>query len=148
MIVAVFIINDVGKSRLVRFYDHTPLNQQNSLVQEVYSLLKTRNKEDCCFIPWKMSEYSGQMKIIYRHFASLYFAMLVDTAESELAILDLIQVLVQVLDNCFENVCELDLIYHFDRVNYILDELVIGGCVLESNLDSVLKAIKETSQIK
>ena len=26
-----------------------------------------------------------------------------------------LQVFVQVLDSCFENVCELDLIYHFDR---------------------------------
>ena len=148
MIHSVLIVNDVGKPRLVRFYDHTPLNKQSSLVQEIFSLLRVRNKEDSCFVPWKTSEFSGQLKIIYRHFASLYFVMVVDTAESELAILDLIQVLVQVLDSCFENVCELDLIYHFDKLHYILDELVIGGSVLESNLDSITNAIRETSLIK
>jgi len=40
----------------------------------------------------------------------------VDGAESELGILDLIQVFVESLDRAFENVCELDLIFHFDEV--------------------------------
>ncbi len=48
------------------------------------------------------------------------------------------QVFVQVLDTCFENVCELDLIYHFDKVNYILDELCMAGMVLETNVESIL----------
>ncbi|KAF3825076.1 hypothetical protein GH733_005710 [Mirounga leonina] len=37
--------------------------------------------------------------------------------ESELGILDLIQVFVETLDKCFENVCELDLIFHVDKVS-------------------------------
>ena len=41
---------------------------------------------------------------------------IVDEAESELALLDLIQVVVEVLDKCFENVCELDLIFNPDKV--------------------------------
>ena len=71
-----------------------------------------------------------------------------DSAESELGVLDLIQVFVQVLDSCFENVCELDLIYHYDRVNYILDELVMSGMVLETNADSIISAVKETKKLE
>lgn len=41
-----------------------------------------------------------------------------DSSESELGILDLIQVFVETLDKCFENVCELDLIFHVDKVIY------------------------------
>ena len=33
-----------------------------------------------------------------------------------MGILDLIQVFVESLDRAFENVCELDLIFHFDEV--------------------------------
>ena len=40
----------------------------------------------------------------------------------------------EVLDKCFENVCELDLIFHVDKVHYILDEIVMGGMVLETNI--------------
>ena len=71
-------------------------------------------------------------KLIYRHYATLYFVFCVDSSESELGILDLIQVsfgtfesifefpssqvFVETLDKCFENVCELDLIFHMDKV--------------------------------
>ena len=71
-------------------------------------------------------------RVIYRHYATLYFVyvpllnqccrvkliyrFVVDGAESELGILDLIQVFVESLDRAFENVCELDLIFHFDEV--------------------------------
>lgn len=65
-------------------------------------------------------------KLIYRHYATLYFVFCVDSSESELGILDLIQVFVETLDKCFENVCELDLIFHADAVHYILSELVMG----------------------
>ena len=55
-------------------------------------------------------------KLIYRHYATLYFVFCVDSSESELGILDLIQVFVETLDKCFESVCELDLIFHMDKV--------------------------------
>lgn len=146
MLHAVLIFNEVGKPRMMRFYDGTPLRNQGEVLKGLHALVSERNVDDCCVI----NDYKNNpdLKVIYRHFATLYFVILIDTAESELAILDLIQVLVQVLDACFENVCELDLIYHFDRVQYILDELVIGGCVLESNVDSIMQAISETSMIK
>ena len=72
--------------------------------------------------------------MVYRNYATLYFVFVVDSAESELGILDLIQVrpdicgvdnrclsirvqvFVESLDRAFENVCELDLVYHFDEV--------------------------------
>ena len=57
-------------------------------------------------------------KLIYRHYATLYFVFCVDSSESELGILDLIQVFVETLDKCFESVCELDLIFHMDKVNH------------------------------
>ena len=63
-------------------------------------------------------------KLIYRHYATLYFVFCVDSSESELGILDLIQVFVETLDKCFENVCELDLIFHMDKVRVITNELL------------------------
>jgi hypothetical protein len=44
------------------------------------------------------------------------FVFVIDEAESELAVLDLIKVLVEVLDKSFENVCEMDLIFNPDKV--------------------------------
>lgn len=50
---------------------------------------------------------------------------------------------VEALDKCFENVCELDLIFHSDRVHYILDEVVMGGMVLETNMQTILQSVRD-----
>ena len=47
---------------------------------------------------------------------------MVDSSESELGILDLIQTFVETLDKCFRNVCELDLVFHADKVCTMLHE--------------------------
>ena len=70
-----------------------------------------------------------------------------DAQESDLGILDLIQVFVEALDKCFENVCELDLIFHADRVHYVLDEIVMGGMVLETNINLILQAIEDQTRM-
>lgn len=41
---------------------------------------------------------------------AVYFVFVVDEAESDLGILDLIQVFVEALDQSFENVSELDMV--------------------------------------
>ncbi|RDD47626.1 AP-3 complex subunit sigma-2 [Trichoplax sp. H2] len=89
-------------------------------------------------ISWKEEGGDSGYKLIYRHYATLYFVFCVDSSESELGILDLIQVFVETLDKHFENVCELDLIFHIDKVHYILAEIVMGGMVLETNMTDVL----------
>lgn len=47
----------------------------------------------------------------------------------------------EVLDKSFQNVCELDLIFHSDKVHYILDEIIQGGMVLETDKNEVLAEI-------
>lgn len=59
----------------------------------------------------------------------------------------MIQVFVEALDKCFENVCELDLIFHSDRVNYILDEIIMAGMVLETNIHQILLAVTEQNRL-
>ena len=53
----------------------------------------------------------------------------------------------EALDKSFENVCELDLIFHSDRVHYILDEIIMAGMVLETNINQILTAINEQNKL-
>jgi AP-3 complex subunit sigma len=55
---------------------------------------------------------------------------------------------VETLDKCFENVCELDLIFHVDRVHHILNELVMGGMVLETNMSEITTRIDEQNKLE
>jgi len=58
------------------------------------------------------------------------------------------QVFVETLDKHFENVCELDLIFHSDRVHFILDEIIMGGMVLETNKEEISMSIEEQKKLE
>jgi len=80
--------------------------------------------------------------VTYRHYATLYFIIISTSTESPLALIDLIQVYVEALDRLFENVCELDLIFNFETLHATLGEMIVGGVVVETNLDRIVAGVK------
>ncbi|KAG9299621.1 hypothetical protein G9A89_020792 [Geosiphon pyriformis] len=148
MIKSVLIFNNHGKPRLTKFYQQIDIATQQALVQEIFLLVSKRPDTVCNFLEGSQMLGGKDTRIIYRHYATLYFVFVVDEAESELGILDLIQVFVESLDRCFENVCELDLIFHFEEVHNILSEVVSGGMVLETNLTEIVSSVNEASKLK
>jgi AP-3 complex subunit sigma len=117
-------------------------------MREVFGVVSRRADRSCNFVDVPGGGVWGaDTKLVYRHYATLYFVFAVDSSESELGILDLIQVFVETLDKCFENVCELDLIFHMDKIHYILDEIVQGGLVLETQMPAVVAALVEQKKV-
>ncbi|XP_045214000.1 AP-3 complex subunit sigma-1-like isoform X1 [Mercenaria mercenaria] len=148
MIKAILVFNNHGKPRLSRFYQYYPEDMQQQIVRETFHLVSKRDDNVCNFLEGGTLIGGSDFKIIYRHYATLYFVFCVDSSESELGILDLIQVFVETLDKCFENVCELDLIFHVDKVHHILAELVMGGMVLETNMTEIITRIEEQNKLE
>lgn len=62
--------------------------------------------------------------------------------ENELAILEFIHTMVETLDKYFENVCELDIMFNIEKAHFILDEMVMNGCIVETNKTNILTPIK------
>ena len=85
--------------------------------------------------------------VTYRHYATLHFIIISTATESPLALIDLIQVYVEALDRLFENVCELDLIFNFETLHSTLDEMIVGGVVVETNLDTIVKGVREQGTV-
>ncbi|CAH0518045.1 unnamed protein product [Peronospora belbahrii] len=146
MIKGILIVNNHGKPRIVKFYEHVPDAEQQAVIQDIYTQVSKRPDTLCNFLEGTVRYWGSGVKLIYRHYATLYFVFAVDQQESDLGILDLIQVFVETLDKIFENVCELDLIFHSDKVHYALDEIVMGGMVLETNINEVLTAVNEMNR--
>ncbi|KAM9890236.1 hypothetical protein OXX79_011573, partial [Metschnikowia pulcherrima] len=131
MIHSVLIFNQDGIPRLTKFYTPVDLLTQKTLLDQVFQLISIRTSRDCSFItPPKLLEDLEDIKVIYRHYATLFFVFVVDDQESELGILDLIQVFVECLDKCFTNVCELDLVFGWQVLQTVLEEIVQGGMVI------------------
>lgn len=53
---------------------------------------------------------------------------------------------VQALDQLFENVCELDLIFNFETLHATLEEMIVGGCVVETDLNRIVKCVREQTR--
>lgn len=45
------------------------------------------------------------------------------------------------MDIYFESVCEMDIIYNFEKIQFIIDELIIGGEMLETDKTRVPECV-------
>ena len=69
-------------------------------------------------------------KIVYRRYAGLYFCICVDVSDNNLAYLEAIHNFVEVLNEYFHNVCELDLVFNFYKVSFHISSWLQGSfCV-------------------
>jgi len=147
MIRAVIVINTQGKPRMTKFYDPQPVEKQQELIRDIFGVLCSRAENVSNFIQAD-AIFGPGTKLVYKHFATLYFVFVFDSCENELAILDLIQVFVETLDKCFKNVCELDIVFNFNKLHTVLDEIIMGGQVVETNSAEVMKTVQEILKLE
>ncbi|PVU87711.1 hypothetical protein BB559_005920 [Furculomyces boomerangus] len=146
MIKSVLIFNNFGKPRLLRFFEQLDSNSQQNVLRETFMLISKRSSSNCNFLEGSKQIKNQDLKIIYRQYATLYFVFVVDKSESELGTLDLIHLFVETLNRVFDDVCELDLIFHYNEINYVLSEIVMGGMVVETGIDQIILAVKESKK--
>ena len=103
--------------------------------RDLISNILSRKPKMSSFLEWR------DLKIVYKRYASLYFCCAVEQTDNELLTLEIIHRYVELLDKYFGSVCELDIIFNFEKAYYMLDELLIGGEIQETSKKNVLKAI-------
>lgn len=81
-------------------------------------------------------------------YASLYFCCAIEQDDNELLTLETIHRYVELLDKYFGSVCELDIIFNFEKAYFIFDEFVLGGEIQETSKKSVLKAVNDQDVIQ
>jgi AP-2 complex subunit sigma-1 len=102
-----------GKTRLAKWYSPYNDDEKIKLKGEIHRLVAPRDqKHQSNFV-----EFRGASKVVYRRYAGLFFCACVDANDNELAYLEAIHFFVEVLDQFFGNVCELDLVFNFYKVS-------------------------------
>ncbi|GAM25717.1 hypothetical protein SAMD00019534_088920, partial [Acytostelium subglobosum LB1] len=109
----VLTFNKQGRVRLGRWYSTFTPKEKTRYTKEAISNILSRREKDCSFVIWR--DYT----LVYKRYASLYFMMAIDNTDNELITLEMIHRFVVILDKVFLNICELDLIYEFEKVCYI-----------------------------
>ncbi|XP_044128463.1 AP-4 complex subunit sigma-1 [Bufo gargarizans] len=132
MIKLFLIVNKQGQTRLSRYYDCTEVQKRTVLESEVIKLCLSRPKDQCSFIEYK------DFRLVFRQYAALFIVVGIDESENEMAVFELIHNFVEVLDKYFSRVSELDIMFNLDKVHIILDEMVLNGCVVETNKNRIL----------
>lgn len=122
-------------------YSQTSSNNQTEaekarIEAEVHRLVTSRDKKYTNFI-----EYNNY-KLIYRRYAGLFFTIAVDVQDNELSYLESIHLFVELLDSYFANVCELDIVFNFNKVYMILDEYMLAGEIEETSKKEILDRVK------
>jgi len=139
--------NRQGKTRLSKWYVPPPVPANGVNVStaeaekvrieaEVHRLVTARDKKYTNFI-----EYNN-FKLIYRRYAGLFFTIAVDMTDNELSYLETIHLFVELLDSYFSNVCELDIVFNFNKVYSILDEYMLAGEIQETSKREILDRVK------
>ena len=78
----------------------------------------------------------------------MFFTLGVDISANELLLLETIHLFVELLDKQFSNVCELDIVFNFNKVYAMLDEYILGGCVSETSKRVLLDRVREIERLE
>eukprot|EP00892_Ulva_mutabilis_P002868 jgi/Ulvmu1/12582/UM092_0012.1 len=135
------LMNKQGKVRLAKWFSTYSQKERTRITKEVAGLVIPRDAQQCNFIDWR------NLKIVYKRYASLYFVCTIDADDNELVSLDMIHHFVEVLDKHFSNVCELDLVFHFYKAYWLMDEVFLAGEMQEPNKRAACLIVKEQDDL-
>ena len=136
MIHFILLFSRQGKIRLQKWYDAHSDKDKKKIARELTGTILARKPKMSNFLEWK------GLQIVYKRYASLFFAFAISKDDNELLTLETIHRYVEVLDMYFGSVCELDIIFNFEKAYFILDELVMAGEVQDTSKKSVLKQVE------
>ncbi|KAI0938064.1 AP-1 adaptor complex sigma subunit Aps1, variant 2 [Taiwanofungus camphoratus] len=109
MITYILLVSRQGKVRLAKWFTTMPQKTKAKIVKDVTQLVLARRTRMCNVLEYK------DTKVVYRRYASLFFVCGIASGDNELVTLEIIHRYVEVLDRYFGNVCELDLIFNFQK---------------------------------
>jgi hypothetical protein len=133
--------NRSGKNRLAKFYGSYDDEEKRKLISEVFRIASTRPMSWTNFVEFRKA------RLVYRRYAGLYFAVVADADMNPLSLLESIHLYVETLDVYFGKVCELDLIFNFNKCYEVLDEVFCAGCLMEPSTFEVRKRMENADRL-
>ncbi|KAF0899089.1 hypothetical protein E2562_012935 [Oryza meyeriana var. granulata] len=109
----VLFVNKQGQTRLAQYYEHLSIDERRALEGEIVRKCLARTDQQCSFVEHR------NYKVVYRRYASLFFLVGVDNDE-----------------------CELDIMFHLEKVHFMLEEMVMNGCIVETSKQNILAPIQ------
>ncbi|XP_034023710.1 LOW QUALITY PROTEIN: AP-1 complex subunit sigma-3-like [Thalassophryne amazonica] len=142
MIHFLLLFSRQGKLRLQKWFITLSDREKKKVIRDMMMMVLARPARSCNFLHWR------DLKIVYKRYASLYFCAGLEEQENELLTLEVLHRYVELLDKYFGNVCELDIIFNFEKAYFILDEFLMGGEIVEPSKAAVAVAMEESDTLQ
>ncbi|NWR56038.1 AP1S1 protein, partial [Bucorvus abyssinicus] len=134
-----------GKLRLQKWYLATADRDKKKMVRELMQVVLARKPKMCSFLEWR------DLKVVYKRWATPPRAapeLRGYLQEAPAVVLGPPGRPMVTPDHHLEQVCELDIIFNFEKAYFILDEFVMGGEIQDTSKKSVLKAIEQADLLQ
>jgi len=131
-----------GKVRLQKWFNAIGDKERKKITRELVNVVLARRPKMSNFLDWR------NLKIVYKRYASLFFCCAIEESDNELLTLEVIHRYVEILDKYFGSVCELDIIFNFEKAYFILDEFLIAGEIQETSKSKVLRAVENSDALQ
>ncbi|KAI9826430.1 MAG: hypothetical protein M1826_006639 [Phylliscum demangeonii] len=136
------LLSRQGKVRLAKWFTTLSPKDKAKIIKDVSQLVLSRRTRMCNFLEYK------DTKVVYRRYASLFFIAGCASTDNELITLEIVHRYVEQMDKYYGNVCELDIIFNFQKAYFILDELLLAGEMQESSKKNVLRCIGQQDSLE
>ncbi|MCJ1456256.1 RNA polymerase III-inhibiting protein maf1 [Mycoblastus sanguinarius] len=130
------------QQRLAKWFTTLSPKDKAKIIKDVSQLVLSRRTRMCNFLEYK------DTKVVYRRYASLFFIAGCSSTDNELITLEIVHRYVEQMDKYYGNVCELDIIFNFQKAYFILDELLLAGEMQESSKKNVLRCISQQDSLE
>lgn len=149
----ILVMNKQGRVRLSKWYSSYTDTEKIKLKSKVHKLVSSRDHKILLVssevkLQSNFVNFDETSKLVYKRFVGLFIIYCVDKTANDLMYLESVQLLVEVLDTYFGNVCELDLVFNFYLVYAIIDEMYLGGEYLETSKEAIIERIKLTDRLE
>ncbi|KAI4233911.1 MAG: hypothetical protein L6R40_006943 [Gallowayella cf. fulva] len=141
-VIYLILLSRQGKVRLAKWFTTLSPKDKAKIIKDVSQLVLSRRTRMCNFLEYK------DTKVVYRRYASLFFIAGCSSTDNELITLEIVHRYVEQMDKYYGNVCELDIIFNFQKAYFILDELLLAGEMQESSKKNVLRCISQQDSLE
>ncbi|KAI5289138.1 hypothetical protein KEM54_004337 [Ascosphaera aggregata] len=121
------LLSRQGKVRLAKWFTTLSPKEKAKIIKDVSQLVLSRRTRMCNFLEYKAG---------------------CDSTDNELLTLEVVHRFVEQMDKYYGNVCELDIIFNFQKAYFILDELLLAGEMQESSRKNVLRCISQQDSLE
>ncbi|KAG0721857.1 AP-4 complex subunit sigma [Chionoecetes opilio] len=130
------LIAKEGSVQFSHYFTHTTPAQRPATEARVIARCSAAHKEACHFLE------DGTHTLVFRWFGPCMFVVAADLAENELMVYEFLSLYVSALHKYFGKFSEKHILLNLERLHMVLEEMVVGGELLEPSIRNALSPIQ------